>query len=375
MSVKHSIVKFKFEDFAGLTQERGTSVKSQIITDCHGNRWRMTLYPRGNTDSPEDRVRISLYNMNSGKADVSARASFIVRDASGKVYADSTLNVYTYKRRGNSGRGNNMIKRSDVLNEEKNILIDGALHVDVHIQIQPDSLVVPPNPLAKNMLIILQDEDSADVQFQVNRQIITAHKCILKPNAPILFEFCKNSREGEKIQIKNVPRTEVFRIVLRYVYTGELPDTETIQKYGMRIIEAADRFGIIPLKMAVETELVRNLVITAKNVTDYLIFAESKTCSLLKEVALSCFVARATDLLNSGTQEKLSESPNLMVELMKEMSKRNDTDTRRFNEYGNLSVNQLRKRLADEELDIDGSKEMLVSRLTDSAKKKRQRTE
>ena len=127
--------------------------------------------------------------------------------------------------------------------------------------------------------------------------------------------------------------------------------------------------------MAVETELVRNLVITAKNVTDYLIFAESKTCSLLKEVALSCFVARATDLLNSGTQEKLSESPNLMVELMKEMSKRNDTDTRRFNEYGNLSVNQLRKRLADEELDIDGSKEMLVSRLTDSAKKKRQRTE
>ena len=370
MSVKHSIVKFKFEDFAGLTEERGERVKSLITVDCHGNRWRMTLYPRGNTDSSEDKVRISLYfyNMNSGK-DVSARASFIVRGASGKVYADNPLKFYTYKCRGKSSRGSNLIKRSDVLNEENNILIDGAL------QIQPDSLVVPPNPLAKNMLKILDDTDSADVQFQVNRQIITAHKCILKPNAPILFEFCKNSREGEKIQIKNVPRTEVFRIVLRYVYTGELPDTETIQKYGMRIIEAADRFGIIPLKMAVETELVRNLVITAKNVTDYLIFAESKTCSLLREVALSCFVARATDLLNSGTQEKLSESPNLMVELMKEMSKRNDTDTRRFNEYGNLSVNQLRKRLADEELDIDGSKEMLVSRLTDSAKKKKQRTE
>ena len=56
-----------------------------------------------------------------------------------------------------------------------------------------------------------------------------------------------------------------------------------------------------------------------------------------------------------------------------EMSKRVDTDTR-FSEYGNLSVNELRKRLADEELDIDGSKEMLVSRLTESAKK-RQRTE
>jgi len=212
MSVKQSIVKFKFEDFAGLTQERGTSVKSQIITDCHGNRWRMTLYPRGNTDSPEDRVRISLYNMNSGKADVSARASFIVRDASGKVYTDSTLNVYTYKRRGNSGRGNNMIKRSDVLNEEKNILIDGALHVDVHIQIQPDSLVVPPNPLAKNMLIILQDEDSADVQFQVNRQIITAHKCILKPNAPIYLSFVRIVEKGRRFRSRMYPELKYFEL-------------------------------------------------------------------------------------------------------------------------------------------------------------------
>ena len=142
---------------------------------------------------------------------------------------------------------------------------------------------------------------------------------------------------------------------------------------GRSIIEAADRFGIIPLKMAVESGLVRNLVINRYNVTEYLIFAESKTCSFLKEAAMSFFVARATDLLNSETREKLCESPNLLIELMTEMSKRNDTDTR-FGEYSNLSVSELRKRLVDEELDIDGSKESLVSRLQESAKK-RQRTE
>jgi len=223
------------------------------------------------------------------------------------------------------GRGYDMIKRSDILNKEKNILAEGALHVDAHIQIQPDSLVAPPNLLAKNMLMILDDEVSADAQFKVKRQIITAHKCILKPNSPILFEFCKDSKEGEMIQIENVRPDIIFRIVLRFIYAGELPDIDTIRKNGMKIIEAADKFGVIPLKLAIETELVRNLVITAKNVTDSLIFAESKTCSLLKEAAMSYFVFRSADLLNSATQEKLSESPGLLIELMKEMSKRNDT--------------------------------------------------
>jgi len=352
-------------------EERGTAVKSPIVTDCHGNFWMLTIYPRGNTDSTEDNIRISLYNMNIGK-DVSAGATFIVRDASGKAYANRIMNVGMYEGRGGAGWGKDIIKRSDILDKEKNILVDGALHVDVHIQIQPDSLVVPPNPLAKNMLKILDDVDSADVQFKVKRQIITAHKCILKPNAPMLYEFCKDSKEGEEIQIENV-KPDVFRIVLRYVYAGEIPDIDTIRKNGMKIIEAADKFGVIPLKLAIETELVRNLVIKPRNVTDCLIFAESKTCSLLKEAAISFFVARATDLLNSETREKLSESPGLLIELMTEMSKRNDTDTR-FGEYSNLSVNDLRKRLADDELDIDGSKESLVSRLQESAKK-RQRTE
>jgi len=372
MSIKHSIVKFKFEDFAGLTEERGTAMHSRITEGCNGNFWMLAIYPRGDTDSPDDMVEITLYN--KGSNDVSAGATFIVRDAIGKVYADMTVNVDTFKCGGKNGRGYDMIKRSDILNKEKNILADGALHVDVHIEIMPEQklIIVPPSPLASNMLRLLDDTESADVQFEVERTVITAHKLILKTNAPLLYEFCKGDKEGEKIQIKNVT-PDVFRIVLRYVYAGELPDRKNSFDNGRGIIEAADRLGIIPLKMAVESGMVRNLHINRYNVTEYLIFAESKTCSFLKEAAISYFVARATDLLNSKAWEKLGESPSLLAEIMKEMSKRVDTDTR-FGEYSNLSVNELRKRLADEELDIDGSKESLVSRLQESAKKK-QRTE
>ena len=63
------------------------------------------------------------------------------------------------------------------------------------------------------------------------------------------------------------------------------------------------------------------------------------------------------------------------ITLLHVPKQRNDIDTR-FDEFGNLSVSELRKRLADDDLDIDGSKEMLVSRLNESeSAKKRQRTE
>ena len=40
-----------------------------------------------------------------------------------------------------------------------------------------------------------------------------------------------------------------------------------------------------------------------------------------------------------------------------------------------MSVNELRKALDEKDLDVDGSKEMLVSRLGESNANKRQRTE
>ena len=182
MSIKHSVVKFKFEDFAGLTQEKGDCIESQTIEDCHGNNWRLSLYPRGGTDSLEDKIRISLFN--GGTNEVSARATFIVRDANGKVYADRILSKVVIFECNTFGWGiDNTIKRSDILDKEKNILVNGALHVDVHIEIQPDSVVLPPNPLANNMLRLLDDVESADVQFEVDQTVISAHKCILKTNA------------------------------------------------------------------------------------------------------------------------------------------------------------------------------------------------
>ena len=381
MSLKHSEVKFKFEDFESLPSEQGVRVTSKQVTDSHGNIWKMVIYPGGRNGedytSSDGMVHMTLFN--TGNKDVSARPTFIVRGVSGEVYTECTVDVQKFKE-GGTGWGCDIIERSEIIDKENNILLDGALLVDVHIQLQPEpkSLTVPPSPLSTNMLKLLYDSESADVKFKVKRTVITAHKCILKANAPILYDFCKGCKEGEKIKIDNISPA-IFKIILRHVYGGEIPGKDTIMCdigndcIGKDIIDAADRFGIVSLKLAVETALVGNFRLDKENFAGWLLFAESKTCPLIKEAAIAFFVARSKDLLQSEGWEALSESPKLMSELMKEMSKRIKIDTRFSGRGESMSVIELRKKLGEKGLDLDGSKEILVSRLEES--NKRQRTE
>ena len=130
---------------------------------------------------------------------------------------------------------------------------------------------------------------------------------------------------------------------------------------------------VCTVKLAVETALVGNFRLDKENFAGWLLFAESKTCPLIKEAAIAFFVARSKDLLQSEGWEALSESPKLVAELIKEISNRMDTDTRFDGRGESMSVIELRKKLGEEGLDLDGSKEILVSRLEES--NKRQRTE
>ena len=281
---------------------------------------------------------------------------------------------------GGTGWGCDIIERSEIIDKENNILLDGALIADAHLQFQPQpkSLTVTPRSHSKNMLQLLDDSESEDVKLKVKRTVITAHKLILKANAPILFDFCKGCKEGEMVKIDNISPA-IFKIIIRYAYGAEIPGKETIMiggydNIGKDIIDAADRFGIVSLKLAVETILVENLVLCKENVAEWIVFAESKTCPLIKEAAIAFFIARSKDLLHSeSTREVFKDSPELMAELMEEMSNRMDTDTRFDGREGSMSVIELRKKLGEEGLDLDGSKEILVTRLEES--NKRQRTE
>eukprot|EP00578_Thalassiosira_sp_NH16_P014436 CAMPEP_0181116942 /NCGR_PEP_ID=MMETSP1071-20121207/22224_1 /TAXON_ID=35127 /ORGANISM="Thalassiosira sp., Strain NH16" /LENGTH=163 /DNA_ID=CAMNT_0023201229 /DNA_START=63 /DNA_END=551 /DNA_ORIENTATION=+ len=163
MPPKLALLEFKFEDFEGLPSERGQSTWSEELTDPHGNAWKLLLYPCG--DRREDEGWVSIYLCNSGENDVCAKYSFIMRNASGEVHTESNREKATKLfKAGGDGRGRGKwIKRSEILDEKNNILSDGALVLDVHLQvIERGSLHKPSGSVLTKMLQLLENTDNAD---------------------------------------------------------------------------------------------------------------------------------------------------------------------------------------------------------------------
>ncbi|KAL7536735.1 hypothetical protein ACHAXR_007371 [Thalassiosira sp. AJA248-18] len=112
-----------------------------------------------------------------------------------------------------------------------------------------------------------------------------------------------------------------------------------------------------------------------RNVVDWLLFADAKTCPLLKEYAISFFVTRADDLLSLESSKKVKDSPELMEELMIAVAKDRDMYKEKakagiiFQNPSRVTVGELRRKLDERGLGVDGSKEILVSRLEGSNKR------
>ncbi|KAL9187241.1 hypothetical protein ACHAXT_001344 [Thalassiosira profunda] len=300
---------------------------------------------------------------------VDASPTFIIRNASG-VFMEFGCPQHHFVNGDGWGKVN-FFKRSFIEGNE-NVLVDGALLVDVELWVDPGHCFVPPNPHAKNMLALLENRERADIAFKVEGTKVYAHKIILESNAPVLFSLCSGCSKRSPVPINRVIRP-VFEIILRYIYAGSVPGVDEVLKWSGSIIDAANRYAVVGLKMAVESAVIRSTLIGSRpilgssNVVTWLLFADAKTCPLIKECAIAMIAARPKDFLSDA---RLKASPALMHELLVAIS---DDDDRFGDTAQPKSVSELRQELHEKGLDVDGSKEMLVARLEGS--NKRQRTE
>jgi hypothetical protein len=216
------------------------------------------------------------------------------------------------------------------------------------------------------MLEFLKSGEQTDVSFTVGRKVFPAHSQIIYANAPILANYCNRTKPRKKSKgIINDVKPDVFQMLLEHVYSGCLPSKESAIKHGKELINAANKYELIELKMGVENILVKECILTKENVADYILFADAQSCPLLKEYSTTFFLLHFRELLKSEHSKCLRDSGELLSEIMLLMADE-------YEGKKTMSVSELRKELGKRELDVDGSKETLVSRLEES---KRQRTE
>eukprot|EP00578_Thalassiosira_sp_NH16_P019368 CAMPEP_0181082578 /NCGR_PEP_ID=MMETSP1071-20121207/3696_1 /TAXON_ID=35127 /ORGANISM="Thalassiosira sp., Strain NH16" /LENGTH=337 /DNA_ID=CAMNT_0023164173 /DNA_START=43 /DNA_END=1053 /DNA_ORIENTATION=+ len=221
---------------------------------------------------------------------------------------------------------------------------------------------IPTNPLTQGILKMLGDENSADVVFEVNgREKIFAHRLILHASAPSLAELCADANENTMITvpITNV-EPDLFRHLLYYVYGGAIPD-EVMSERSKEIIEAADRLGIANLKVEAEGWYVNSTPITWENFVNNFIFSDTKKCALLKEKVMGFLVEDEKVSLDRLSNQDVPQSESMLIDFLTALSMKKCNGE--AYEFKTMSVNRLRRKLEQEGLGVDGTREMLVHSL------------
>eukprot|EP00579_Thalassiosira_antarctica_P003264 CAMPEP_0201903904 /NCGR_PEP_ID=MMETSP0902-20130614/55721_1 /ASSEMBLY_ACC=CAM_ASM_000551 /TAXON_ID=420261 /ORGANISM="Thalassiosira antarctica, Strain CCMP982" /LENGTH=445 /DNA_ID=CAMNT_0048437973 /DNA_START=300 /DNA_END=1637 /DNA_ORIENTATION=+ len=400
--------------------------KSAWAEDRNGNSWRIRLCRDHLPGNGSDEAMISFVLDKEEQEDSSSGATkfaIVLRDANGSVVKESTIESSHI-----SLHCKGFVEQQFVLDNDNNILVGGALHIDLVIQPEQQvsrSCVSSQNTLVINLLKLLESGGMADLSFKFSDCIVVAHRFVLAVNAPGILQFFEDDYSipientsseifrhvlryiygggppekafvlehaldimdvadyynvvglkleaeatlvaSRSITVANVVEyilfAEIFRHVLRYIYGGGPPKKDFLLEHAMDIIDVANYFGVDGLKLEAEATLVASRSITVANFVEYILFADAKECALLKKYAVSVFIARSKDVINSESFMELAKSPKLMKELMLSVVDYGGTPPIEGDDFGMMSVITLRKRLEEKGLDIDGSKEMLISRL------------
>ncbi|KAL7524079.1 hypothetical protein ACHAXR_000424, partial [Thalassiosira sp. AJA248-18] len=261
----------RFHGFEGLDTSRGTFVESPKLV-CFGHRWRLRIYPGGETNSDDGMVGVFLRNMS--KESIEVEWCFTVKSPDGREVAACDGKFYKSLFAPNSSDGNswgrkNFAKRPDIVSA----LVAGALVVEVQMKRAGSNLPNPvpfiaENPFCNMMLKVFMDDESADVVLEVRdgdeqaHVQFHAHRVILKQCAPVLAELCGSG--GASVSITDV-KPEIFRHMLCYVYGGKVQE-EDLKSHAKEIIEAANRFGVVNLKLEAEASYVKSTTMGVDNV-------------------------------------------------------------------------------------------------------------
>ena len=361
-----------------------------------GNQWRLEISPGG--DGESDDGMVAVYLVNRDHTSITVTWCFAVRDSTGKEVAcsnvpDNFIDVFDEPPKylnfdAVDGRKPNAWGNYDFSERQTLIdaLLDGTLTIEVRMRrkyIEPThKQFIPKNPIGKNILKLYNEEETADVVFEVGdgdrvsleakggcKRVKTstttfyAHRLVIKDGSTTLAELCKNSdEETTTIPITNV-NPNIFKHVLYYLYGGKVSDAD-LSGNAKEIVNACDKYGVVNLKLEAEAHYVKSTAINIDNMMENLLYADSMNLALLKESVMDYIVANKHNIIGKVSFEGFPS--HLVSDLLTAVARIDQNDKVGDSEsikYNKLRVGTLRQMLDDKGLNIDGSREAMIAAL------------
>lgn len=362
-----------FPGFADLSTPKGSYVKSSKFI-CLGREWCLWIFPRSRgvevEAAEEEKVSVYLSLRSAGKLKV--EFSFTIKDL------QTTIRIREFKPNDGVTGYRNLYTRDKIVAR----LVDGTLLVEVKLRHATSAPpFIPDNPATCNIVQkMFMDEEFTDITFEIGGEKLTtssptvfhAHRLILKMAAPQLEELCVKSDETPtRVQILDVS-PDTFKALLLYIYGCKIPEFGNDISRTKDIIEAANKYGVTRLKLEAESHYVSSIKFNLENVVENLLFAETKNCALLKEKIMKFIVNNAVDIVEKETLKNFSGGGLLNDALtalaMKEKDKACRGNDNENSSMSTIPICELRRLAQEKGMDVDGTREMLISALNQVTK-------
>ena len=367
--------QFFIHDFSNLSTSTEHYIKSPVFT-CNGHQWELWIFPGGDSTLTEGKLSVYLYHLS--KEAITTGFGLKLLDKFGNEKKSlSTKHEFTATSKPRGWPNFGGISRSDILDESKNILdSNGTLTIVFSMEEEPTTAFVPKNPLVKMVKDKFNDEATADVCFEVvstaegndddAKRVKTttpfyAHRFILETCAPMLAAICGTNSGGVvTASVKDI-KPEIFHYLLFYLYGGSI-SKEELKADAKDIIDAADKYSIVNLKLEAEVAYVESTDINLENAMDNLLYADSMNLALLKEAVMNFL---AENNREAAANISFTDFPaHVVKDLLIAFSSysKKGTSGASVDDLTTLSVSALRRKLdkMGEDLDIDGSREAMI---------------
>ena len=364
------------ENFVNIPNTGSDSIYIMNI-QAFGHKWNMSI----DLDGRQVRIFFKCYGDIPEANSLIAKTRFRSKEA-----------IERFVIKGNHRNCVNLQRRQVIENELND---DGTFTFEIDIEVTTATakrvvwypeLNIYNNDIAKKLYRSI--DETSDVTFLVGqpKKEIKAHKNVLAVQARDLYDLViteeqsSSSRNGTEIILTKTDAS-AFEALVRFCYIGTIPQLNTESSDDKNeaktkdILLMADQFGCKDLKLYIESFIVENILLPSK-AASLLLLADSHSCALLKEASMNLCLAESNTVMTSSHDDwnKLKESNDLLVELLLQSSSglsntkyssvvTNGDGT--VNDADGFDVTSLRQRLQKYQLDVDGSKEMLLQRWKD----------